>query len=67
MERLMKNELMHDGLFHEIQYDDINRRVEVPANSYTTTIDRQDFPWSVSIHTSVSSLNDCETFYLEAQ
>lgn len=63
----MKNETKHSGLFHEIQYDDIARRVEVPANTYTTTIDRQDFPWSVSIHTSVSSLKDCETFYLEAQ
>lgn len=49
----------HDFLFHTVDADEFHERVEVHANSYSSTVEWTEFPWSVSIHTSVSSIEDC--------
>lgn len=49
----------HDLLFYTAQSDEYQEQVEVPANSYSSTVEWGEFPWSISIHTSVSSLEGC--------
>lgn len=60
-------EYSHDRLFYTAESDEYREQVEVPANSYLSSIEWEDFPWEVSIHTSVSSLENCSITLVEAK